>query len=45
MPRLGLKVDAVPGSLNQHRVEISAVGVFTFNVSFDLSNLLDPVKH
>jgi cytochrome c oxidase subunit 2 len=28
MPRLGLKVDAVPGRLNQLRVEINAVGVF-----------------
>ena len=45
MPRLGLKVDAVPGSLNQLIVEINAVGVFTVNVSFDLSSLLDPVKH
>jgi len=28
MPSLGLKVDAVPGRLNQLRVEINAVGVF-----------------
>ena len=28
MPRLGLKVDAVPGRLNQFRVEMNAVGVF-----------------
>jgi len=28
MPRLGLKVDAIPGRLNQLRVEINAVGVF-----------------
>ena len=28
IPRLGLKVDAVPGRLNQLRVEISSVGVF-----------------
>ena len=28
MPRLGLKVDAVPGRLNQLRVEINSVGVF-----------------
>ena len=28
MPRLGLKVDAVPGRLNQLRVEMNAVGVF-----------------
>jgi len=28
IPRLGLKVDAVPGRLNQLRVEINAVGVF-----------------
>ena len=27
-PRLGLKVDAVPGRLNQLRVEINSVGVF-----------------
>lgn len=28
IPRLGLKVDAVPGRLNQLRVEINSVGVF-----------------
>lgn len=28
IPRLGLKVDAVPGRLNQLRIEINAVGVF-----------------
>jgi cytochrome c oxidase subunit 2 len=28
MPRLGLKVDAVPGRLNQLSVEINSVGVF-----------------
>ena len=28
IPRLGLKVDAVPGRLNQLRLEINAVGVF-----------------
>jgi cytochrome c oxidase subunit 2 len=28
IPSLGLKVDAVPGRLNQLRVEINAVGVF-----------------
>jgi len=28
MPRLGLKVDAVPGRLNQLRLEINAIGVF-----------------
>ena len=28
MPRLGLKVDAVPGRLNQLSIEINAVGVF-----------------
>lgn len=28
MPRLGLKVDAVPGRLNQLRVEMNSVGVF-----------------
>ena len=28
IPSLGLKVDAVPGRLNQLRVEINSVGVF-----------------
>ena len=28
IPRLGLKVDAVPGRLNQLRVEVNSVGVF-----------------
>jgi heme/copper-type cytochrome/quinol oxidase subunit 2 len=28
IPSLGLKVDAVPGRLNQLRVEINTVGVF-----------------
>ena len=28
MPSLGLKVDAVPGRLNQLSLEINAVGVF-----------------
>lgn len=28
IPTLGLKVDAVPGRLNQLRVEINAVGVY-----------------
>jgi cytochrome c oxidase subunit 2 len=28
IPRIGLKVDAVPGRLNQLRIEINAVGVF-----------------
>jgi cytochrome c oxidase subunit 2 len=28
MPRLGIKVDAVPGRLNQLNVEMNTVGVF-----------------